>query len=195
MRPGQTINLDKLEKTLGKSRTPIRAALIALECEGLISRSGRSYSVVFLNKQEINDLYVVRRVIEAEAAKISATICSAESIYELKSILLKIGKTIKKPYKDPIKIADMSGNFHKEIVASTGNLFMCKYAEQIRTMLRIVRVSLYTSMERSENDMKEHAKVLDAIEMGDPKRAWKEMYNHETRVLEYVNQNVIPKLF
>ena len=192
--PGQTINLDKLQEATRMSRTPIRAALIALESEGLVSRNGRSYSVVFLNKKEINDLYLVRRILEAEAAAQVAGTVSVKLKQELKDALKKVNVLIRNDEIDPINIADLSGQFHSIINRASGNEILFKYTDQIRKMLRIVRVSIYTTSERCEDDLEEHTRIFNAIKNGEVQKAWREMYSHETQVLSYVNKNVLPKL-
>lgn len=192
--PGQTINLDKLQEATRMSRTPIRAALIALESEGLVSRNGRSYSVVFLNKKEINDLYLVRRILEAEAAAQVAGTVSVKLKQELKDALKKVNVLIRNDEIDPINIADLSGQFHSIINRASGNEILFKYTDQIRKMLRIVRVSIYTTSERCEDDLEEHTRIFNAIKNGEVQKAWREMYSHETQVLSYVNKHVLPKL-
>ena len=192
--PGQTINLDRLQEATEMSSTPIRAALIALEGEGLVSRNGRSYSVVFLNKKEINDLYIVRRVLEAEAAAMVAGTISEEVKLELTRTLRKVSTLIKRDDRDPVEIADLAGQFHSIINRSSGNDFLYKYTDQIRKMLRIVRVSIYTTSERCEDDLEEHTRIFNAIKNGEVQKAWREMYSHETQVLSYVNKHVLPKL-
>ncbi|MCP4572807.1 MAG: GntR family transcriptional regulator [bacterium] len=58
LRPGATINLDRVAERLGVSRTPLREALLRLENEGFVTIRPRSGVVVReLSEEDIRNLY------------------------------------------------------------------------------------------------------------------------------------------
>ena len=85
-RTGQTFTEEFLKKELKISRTPIREALGSMQSEGIVSKNGRSYSVIYLNENEINEIYEVRRELESLAAYLSAIRMSTNERKELKRI-------------------------------------------------------------------------------------------------------------
>ena len=73
LRFGQTLNQNKLAGTLNMSRTPIREALFALEQEGLLSRDGRSYTISYISKEEVVELYEARILLESQGGVLLCT--------------------------------------------------------------------------------------------------------------------------
>nr|WP_286189099.1 GntR family transcriptional regulator [Sulfolobus sp. S-194] len=54
------------------SRTPVREALVRLERDGIIIKSGKSYSVIPLSAEDIIQIYEIRIPLEAEASKLAS---------------------------------------------------------------------------------------------------------------------------
>ena len=58
IRPGVLINLDRLSRELGISKTPLKEAIIRLECEGFVEiLPRRGIRVKKITSREIKDLY------------------------------------------------------------------------------------------------------------------------------------------
>jgi DNA-binding GntR family transcriptional regulator len=67
--PGYPLQEVQLAAQLGVSRTPVREALTRLASEGLVSSDGRSFSVPALTRQNVDDIYEVRFLVEPEAVR------------------------------------------------------------------------------------------------------------------------------
>ncbi|GAA5196639.1 GntR family transcriptional regulator [Microbacterium jejuense] len=63
--PGERLSERGLESLLGASRTPIRAALMRLENEGLTQREGRGWQVTPIDLTEIRAVMEYREAVEA----------------------------------------------------------------------------------------------------------------------------------
>jgi DNA-binding GntR family transcriptional regulator len=60
LEPGSSINLDKISRELGISKTPLKEALIKLECEGFVGAlPRRGFQVKQLTQQELKDYYEI----------------------------------------------------------------------------------------------------------------------------------------
>lgn len=59
------------EKLFSTSRTPVRAAFINLQAEGLICRQGKRWVIPFLNKKEISDLFDFREELEIASLRLA----------------------------------------------------------------------------------------------------------------------------
>ena len=71
--PGQRLAEQQLAERLGASRTPVRAALVALEQEGLVEASDTGkYLVRQFTAQEVTDAIAVRGHLEGMAARLVA---------------------------------------------------------------------------------------------------------------------------
>jgi DNA-binding GntR family transcriptional regulator len=193
-RTGQTFTEEFLKKELKISRTPIREALGYLQSEGIISKNGRSFSVVYLNENEIDEIYEVRRELESLAAYLSAIRMSTEERKELKKFL----KTVIRASNNntsPVTLTSLNGKLHSLISAGSKNSLILKELENIRLKLTIVRVSILSTIERREKDLNEHVSIVNAIINFDPEEARRKMYEHQTNVWAYVKYTVIPKLY
>src|SRR5579859_4007818 len=72
-----------LAEQLGVSRTPVREALVLLMHEGLIAATSRGFSLPELSRQDILDLFQVRRMLEPAAL---ATTVEHLSAYDLRML-------------------------------------------------------------------------------------------------------------
>ena len=71
--PGEWLVESHIAETLGISRTPVREAIHKLEREGLIDRQPRGgFTVLGLNRNDIEETFGIRSVLEGYAARLAA---------------------------------------------------------------------------------------------------------------------------
>ncbi|MEM4086828.1 MAG: GntR family transcriptional regulator, partial [Saccharolobus sp.] len=156
-KPGSTLKEEELASILKISRTPIREALVRLEKEGVIIKNGKSYTVVPLSENDILQLYEVRIALESEAAKLAALRANEDDIYNM----LKIFSNIKnETSSDPLILANLNGNLHRAIAEASHNKYLIEILDNIRIKLKIVRVTLFISFQRRDEELKEHQDVI-----------------------------------
>ena len=194
-RPGISLNIDDIAENLKMSKTPIREALLELEGEGLIIRNGKYYHVFSTSKKEIMDLYQVRRILEGEAAGMTAVNPSPDLIKDLKEVISRIEILSKEGDPDPLTFADLSGKFHSLICRGSGNELLLKITADIRLRLKIVRVTSFTSFNRRNEDLIEHKAVLKAIVEKNPVLSRELMIDHQNKVIEYVKKELIMQFY
>jgi DNA-binding GntR family transcriptional regulator len=193
LRVGQRINQKKLADMLHMSRTPIKEALISLEKEGLILKDGRGYSVCYLEKSEIEKLYDVRKLLEGYGAYLCALNITDTGRKELRNHMLKIEKLKNSGSQDILKKAEMNGLIHQIIATYSNNEYILKFTHEIRLKLSLIRVALFTVEDREEEEFLEHSEIVNAILLGDPRRARLKMEEHQNNVLKYVRKNILPR--
>ena len=66
---GQALQEVQLAEQLGVSRTPVREALARLASEGLLAADKRSFTVPALTRQDVDDIYEVRFLVEPAALR------------------------------------------------------------------------------------------------------------------------------
>jgi DNA-binding GntR family transcriptional regulator len=65
--PGEPLQEVQLAEALGVSRTPVREAMARLASEGLLASDRRSFTVPALSRQDVDDIYEVRYLVEPAA--------------------------------------------------------------------------------------------------------------------------------
>lgn len=87
-RPGEVLVAARVAEELGVSRTPVREALQALEAEGLVrSLPNRGVVVEGITPAEVEDIFTIRSVLEALAARWAARNMTEEELAELGEIV------------------------------------------------------------------------------------------------------------
>ncbi len=194
LRMGQSVTEDMLKNQLGMSKTPIREAIISLENDGIISKVGRFYNIVYLTKEQINEIYEFKVELEALAAYFATIRMSAAMKRNLKQIDDKISK-MSTADADPIALANLSGKLHALIAKGSENTYIEKEINMLRLRLRIVRITIFTSAGRRTEERNEHEDITRAILGNDPKEAAEAMRKHQMDVWEYVKNEIVPKLY
>ncbi len=193
LRLGQKINQKKLADMLNMSRTPLREALVSLEKEGLIVREERGYSICYLEKSEVDELYDTRKLLEGYGAYLCTLNITETGRKELRNHMLKVEMLKNTEENDYLKKAEMNGKIHEMIAEYSNNRYLLKYTREIRLKLSLLRVALFTIEDREEEDFIEHSEIVNAILLGDAKEARRKMEEHQDNVLDYVKKKIIPK--
>ncbi len=70
LKPGDRVGQGEVAERLGVSRVPVREALKVLEAEGQVTyRPHRGFTVTELSLAELEELYLMRRLLESEAVR------------------------------------------------------------------------------------------------------------------------------
>jgi DNA-binding GntR family transcriptional regulator len=85
--PGERITERWAEGEFSASRTPIRAALMRLEAEGLVCREGRGWMVAPIDLKEIEQWSVYREVLEVSALRLATGHLHEGSLATLDALL------------------------------------------------------------------------------------------------------------
>ncbi|BCU67609.1 GntR family transcriptional regulator [Sulfolobales archaeon HS-7] len=189
---GEVLTEDSLTLELNMSRTPIREALRILEKEGLIRKTNRSYTVLYLTPEEIEKLYEVRIELEGLAAKLATVRASERELQDIQNILDDIKETTFSGKAEPVTLAELNGTFHDFIARASENEQLRECLINIRLKLRVVRMTLFTSFDRMNEEYEEHRDIFNAIKSRNPDDAYKLMISHETNVLEYLRKRIFP---
>ena len=172
----------ELIKSLGVSRTSVREALRILETQGILEvQPGRGAFVVskgeeldFLSpilnwlgnhQQDLLDILEVREAIESKAVSLAAQHIGQEELQELESVLLKMEQHVENREIDKATEADRT--FHRLLCNASGNDFLRMLADNIVEALAEPRYSILAVPGRAEVSVKEHRKILNALEAKD----------------------------
>jgi DNA-binding GntR family transcriptional regulator len=182
--PNERLVEANLSKTLAAGRTAVRAALVRLDQEGLVTREhNRGARVRLVSDQEALQIEEVRAALERLLARQAAAKATAGDIRELRKVLVEMRKRVRNG--DAIGYSELNPKFHQLIWAGAphnpiaggmvGTLKSQSLRFQYQTMLR---------PGRTERSLREHELVFSAIVAHDPEAADGAMRTHLEEVLE-----------
>ncbi len=177
--PGARISIDKLARELGASQTPIRAALIRLEAEGLIVKTHLvGYSATALpSAQRFGEIFQMRLLLEPHAAAQAAIRLTSDERENLRRLV----NHMVEPSKDDEKLAygkfaQWDAQFHRLIALSGSGQLMAETLDRLQTHMHLFRVLFHSSV--TQQAVKEHEELLDALITGNADRAKTAMKRH-----------------
>jgi DNA-binding GntR family transcriptional regulator len=160
--PGTQLREVHLAREVGISRPTLREALQGLRQEGLVRHEPhRGMFVATLGSPEIRDIYSVRRVIEAPAAR-AAHRASAAGLEEVESAFERLAASEE---ADAGKIIEADLQFHQAIVALLDSPRLTSFYDSVIAALRPCLTLL--TIERPSvvhpDSIAQHREIADAI--------------------------------
>lgn len=174
---GEKLIESQMANELNISRTPIREALKQLELEGLIEHiPNRGMIVKGISKQDVEDIYEIRAVLEKIAVQWSMErnpenwVDRLSEIYDLMEFY-----TFKNEFK---KFLELSTEFHETIYASCNSRYLQQVLSDYQVYVKLSRNSSIQSTGRMEESLKEYATILEHIKAGNVEAACQAMKDH-----------------
>lgn len=161
----------------GISRTPVREAFLLLGAEGLLQLVPRHGAFIPpVKRQEIEEVLELRAVIETQAIQ-SVIERGANPVPAMREALSHQARLLDQGAEQEFNEWDTE--FHLALVRATGNSLMTKVYADLRTrMIRIGILSLLSTRDRQRQVLREHKRILVALEAGDVQAAIDAMRGH-----------------
>lgn len=175
---------------LGVSRTPIRAALMRLEQEGLLQRlAGGGYAVRTFSEADVADAIALRGTLEGLAARLAAERgVDAAVLAEAHVCLAAIDTTLAPPALDDegfSRYVELNAHFHVLLGRMVGSEVVARELERVKGLpfaspSAFVMVQTHSPQARDllVVAQDQHRQVLDAIEHHEGARAEAIMREH-----------------
>ena len=164
--PGSPMTERELESEFGASRTPVRAALLRLDTEGLVRRQGRGFIVAPLDLDEIRMLAELREAIETAAVRLAVARASEDDIAALRQLIED-----ERASSEAARVLNASSAFHAQLTQLSGNTLMAEAIGGAMARLARTRWLETQSSTSRENAWREHLEMIEAIEARDADRA------------------------
>lgn len=162
--PGRRLTERGLETDFGASRTPVRAALMRLEADGLVRREERAWAVTPIDLDEIRALGEMREAVECAAARLSCERAETASIEALAGRL-------RSAHPSAADAVRLGSDFHADLAGLCGNAFMVSSVQSAMTRLARTRWLEVRTPAAREQAWREHAEILDRIARRDAEGA------------------------
>jgi DNA-binding GntR family transcriptional regulator len=162
--PGDRFSENGIAQHYGVSRTPMRDGLFRLQREGYLEVGfRRGWKVAPINFDQLDQLYDLRIVLEVAAVeRVGAGGDAAHAAVEALKAVWCIAPELRE--SDPVKMFGMDENFHRQLVAATGNAEMLRVHNEVTERIRIVRRLDFLKPHRTSATYDEHSTMLNLIE-------------------------------
>ncbi len=188
---GMRLQAADIAAAVGVSRMPVREALRQLDSEGLVMiRPNRGAVVTELTAPEIEELFEMRAVFEALAARSALPHLTSRIIEELEFRMNRLDQA----RGDPRRWLERHNDFHDYLCQQSNRPRLTAEINRLRTavqpyLLMYINVYVETEMEGYE-----HATLMKAVRSGDSDRLETAMRHHVLSaargIMEFVEKRV-----
>jgi DNA-binding GntR family transcriptional regulator len=168
--PGERIVESRLARQLGTSQAPVRDALALLERQGLVVKvANRGTFVSRLHGRELRELFTLRAVLDAFAARLAAERASAAEIERLHTLIGQMRAA--EEAGDHAALTDAHLLLHEAIYEISGHSMLSEIFAQISPRMTLA-LSFAENLFWSDGDETEcHRPLVAAIAEHKPKQA------------------------
>ena len=178
--PGNRLVESRLAETMGISRTPIREAMHKLEREGLLWKLPNSgFTVTGLTREDIEETFGIRSVLESYAARLAAIKHEEEELAPLEKKIKEYQACL-----DQGRLEDLPAintRFHDILYALSRSPKLIKMVNDLRDQIYRFRKIILREKGRAKASNDDHRKMLKAIRKRDADRVERLVKDHILR--------------
>lgn len=191
--PGEKLGEEHLAETLGVSRTPVREALHKLESEGLIKpRKKRGFIVSRDTKEEVQELFELRSILEGHTLRVISQIISEEILSQLNESIQKAEEALRRNRIE--EVFKWNTRFHDtlhELVADKTRLH--RLIVNMRKYVLRYRKDTLQYPDGGRRAVEGHKKILLALRLKDPELCERVMREHIKEAMDDAIQSLSGK--
>jgi DNA-binding GntR family transcriptional regulator len=185
-KPGARVNVEKVSRELGVSRTPVWEAVRRLEQEGLLTNiPNRGVFMVEMTLEMAYELFQVRGALERLVGRLAAKNVDDRTIEKVSDCVEEQMKVIEK--EDPLGYSRLDFEFHSIIYRASRNRVLQEMLNSVRTKMQPVSMQILPILPRLYQD---HIRILEALRAKDPDMAEKSFIRHNENILEQVKKDM-----
>jgi len=189
LKPKEKISELYIAKRFKVSRAPIRECFRILEAANLIKIVPRKgYFVSDINIDDIKQLYLIRPMLEGEAARLACMNITENDLVYLSKIINKMGKAVEK--KNYNVYLQLNKEFCEAIINIAGNKFLKKILKILEDQSLRYRFFALASLGRIKQSYKNHINLLNALREKNEKKVQRLRYKN----IKDVGKNVVNSL-
>ncbi|EDZ99763.1 transcriptional regulator, GntR family [Burkholderia sp. H160] len=182
-RPGTRLVERTLCDELGVSRTVVREVLRHLETEGLVEIVARQGPIVArLDPMQVGEIYELRGLLEANAARACAEGATPEVVRQLREIRAIIEDAFEK--RDLPRVLEYTERFYETLFEAAGKQVSLAVVTSLNARINRLRALTIATPGRGDDSNREMNLLLDAIERRDGDAASAASFAHIKRVSE-----------
>jgi DNA-binding GntR family transcriptional regulator len=180
--PGSRLKEKELVEFCGVSRTPVRDALRRLAAEDFVSiQPNQGAQVRSWTKEDLDDLFALRALLEGYAAKRAAKLITDEGLSRLENVIGQMNEILHADLPKQEKISEflrLNRAVHEPIWEASGSKRLIKFLGSLVEQALVVHTVKYFTMDRIATSHRHHEDLLKALKARDESWAESIMTNH-----------------
>lgn len=182
LHPGAKLAEQKLADHFGVSRTLVRQALFQLSQKRLIKlEPARGAFVAAPSVEEAKQVFAVRRMLEAEMARVFARTATPARIKALREHVAQEKLAVQQ--QDVSSRTELLGDFHVRMAELMDNQVLADLLSELISRCALITL-MYQSAHAAQHSNEEHAQIVKALAAKDEEQAVRLMQEHLAHVEE-----------
>jgi DNA-binding GntR family transcriptional regulator len=182
---GEWLVESHIAETLGISRTPVREAIHKLEREGLIERQPRGgFTVLGLNRNDIEETFGIRSVLEGYAARLAAEKHKKEELAPLEKKIEEFQNALERKKMDVLPV--INTEFHDMLYALSKSPKLVHMINGLQDQIYRYRELILKEKRFAVTSNRDHFELLKLIRKRDVEGAEHLVRDHILRGQEMV---------
>ena len=182
VKPGAQLTEDQLTQITGVSRTPVREAVRRLESEMLLVRSeSKRIFVADWSRDDIDEMFTLRQMLEGHAAERAARRLSGEQIDLLEQVNQQLHLAVTMEPPDVVRFLDANRSFHEIITEAAHSPRLAQVLAMLVEQPVVLRTARSYSVEDLRQSARDHDELIAAFRARDPGWARAVMGSHLRR--------------
>lgn len=183
LKPGQPLRQDALATRFGVSRVPLREALKALEGEGqVVYEPHRGYQVARLSLDDLLEVYRIRSLLEAEAARRAVERAGDDVVVRMRELAAEVDLAGERG--DVVAMTEANRHFHFALVAAAGMPRLERIVRVLWEATDAYRAVYYGDEANRRRVAAEHAAIVQALAARDAERLVRLIDEHRQHAVD-----------
>jgi DNA-binding GntR family transcriptional regulator len=181
--PNERLVEASIAERIGAGRTAVRAALVRLDQEGLVTiERNRGAHVRLISDREALEIEEVRAALESMLARRAAARVTADDLRELHEVIGRMRERVEQG--DSIGYSELNATFHQRIWAAADHPTAKRLLGSLKS--QGIRFQYQTSLRpgRAQRSLREHEAIFAALRAHDDAGAEVAMREHLAEVLD-----------
>jgi DNA-binding GntR family transcriptional regulator len=190
--PGEQLTEEQLSRVAGVSRTPVREAISRLESELLIVRStSKRLFVADWSANEIEEMFVLRGMLEGHAASRAARFIGAEQMAKLLDISDRLDSAVAAEKPAVTQFLDCNRQFHDLILEAARSPRLTTILTMLIEQPVVRRTAAQYQLDDLRQSAREHRELIAAFGARDQHWARAVMTSHIRRAYHVFNNAAV----
>ena len=167
---GEPLREELVAESLGISRTPVREALRRLDAEGLVELSEhRGARVAGWTPQDMEEIFVLRVMLEAQAARLAACQSGDDLLTRLEELVRLMEEEVESNALGRLeRITELNSRFHQAIATAGGNARLASLLAAVVQRGLVVRTFHAYSPAQLARSCRHHRELIESFAAQDP---------------------------